>query len=95
MGARVLISETWYYTSALLGVRTADLSPLVQPGQELFPLMGLSGGRFCSMGGGAPLTSDGQLVAGVGVSGGTVAQDVGILESALHEAATPALAAAS
>jgi uncharacterized protein GlcG (DUF336 family) len=47
------------------------------------------------MGGGAPLTSDGQLVAGVGVSGGTVEQDVGILETALREAHTPALAAAS
>ena len=79
------ISERKAYTSALVGLRTADLSPLVQPGQELFPLMGLSGGRFCSMGGGAPLTSEGQLVAGVGVSGGTVEQDVAILESALRE----------
>jgi uncharacterized protein GlcG (DUF336 family) len=89
------LSERKAYTSALVGLRTAELSPLVQPGQELFPLMGLSGGRFCSMGGGAPLTSDGQLVAGVGVSGGTVEQDVGILETALREAHTPALAAAS
>jgi uncharacterized protein GlcG (DUF336 family) len=54
------LSERKAYTSALVGLRTADLSPLVQPGQELFPLMGLSGGRFCSMGGGAPLTSEGQ-----------------------------------
>ena len=89
------LSERKAYTSALVGLRTADLSPLVQPGQELFPLMGLSGGRFCSMGGGAPLTCDGQLVAGVGVSGGTVEQDVGILELALQESAIPALAAAS
>ena len=89
------LSERKAYTSALVGLRTADLSPLVQPGQELFPLMGLSGGRFCSMGGGAPLASDGQLVGGVGVSGGTVEQDVSILESALREGATPALAAAS
>jgi uncharacterized protein GlcG (DUF336 family) len=87
------LAERKAYTSALVGLRTADLSPLVQPGQELFPLMGLSGGRFCSMGGGAPLTSDGQLVAGVGV--GTVAQDVSILESALREAAKPVLAATS
>jgi uncharacterized protein GlcG (DUF336 family)/catechol 2,3-dioxygenase-like lactoylglutathione lyase family enzyme len=79
------ISERKAYTSALVGLRTADLSPLVQPGQDLFPLMGLSGGRFCSMGGGAPLTSDGQLVAGVGVSGGTVEQDGAILEAALRE----------
>jgi uncharacterized protein GlcG (DUF336 family) len=89
------LSERKAYTSALVGLRTANLSPLVQPGQELFPLMGLAGGRFCSMGGGAPLTSEGQLVAGVGVSGGSVAQDVAILESALREAGTPALAAAS
>src|SRR4029077_18269067 len=82
------LSERKAYTSALVGLRTADLSPLVQPGQELFLLMGLSGGRFCSMGGGAPLTSEGQLVAGVGVSGGSVAQDVDILESALRDFVT-------
>src|ERR1700728_5393481 len=89
------ISERKAYTSALVGQRTADLAPMVQPGQDLFPLMGLSGGRFCSMGGGAPLTSDGQLVAGVGVSGGTVEQDVAILESALREASAPVLVATS
>ena len=79
------ISERKAYTSALVGLRTADLSPLVQPGQALFPLMGLSDGRYCSMGGGAPLKSEGQMVAGVGVSGGTVEQDVAILELALGE----------
>jgi uncharacterized protein GlcG (DUF336 family) len=86
------LSERKAYTSALIGLRTADLFPLVQPGQELFPLMGLSEGRFCSMGGGAPLASAGQRVAGVGVSGGTVEQDVDILESALRDAVTLALA---
>ena len=89
------ISERKAYTSALVGLRTADLSSLVQPGQALFALMGLSEGRYCSMGGGAPLTSEGQMVAGVGVSGGTVEQDVAILESAFQEVRTPALAAAS
>jgi uncharacterized protein GlcG (DUF336 family) len=85
------LSERKAYTSALVGLRTADLFPLVQPGQELFPLMGLSGGRFCSMGGGAPLSSEGQLVAGVGVSGGSVEQDVNILESALRSEKPPRL----
>jgi uncharacterized protein GlcG (DUF336 family) len=87
------IAERKAYTSALVGLRTAELSPLVQPGQELFALIGLSGGRFCSMGGGAPLRSEGELVAGVGVSGGTVEQDVGILESALREPLRTALPA--
>jgi uncharacterized protein GlcG (DUF336 family) len=89
------ISERKAYTSALVGVRTADISPMVQPGQDLFALMGLSGGRFCSMGGGAPLSSDGELVAGVGVSGGSVGQDVAILEAALRGDVKPALAATS
>jgi len=82
------LSERKAYTSALVGLRTADIFPLVQPGQPLFPLMGVSGGRYCSMGGGAPLVVEGQLVAGVGVSGGTVEQDVDILESALRESVT-------
>src|SRR2546427_634636 len=80
------ISERKAYTSALVGMRTADLLPLVQPGQDLFPLMGLAGGRYCAMGGGAPLSRGGERVAGVGVSGGTVEQDVAILEAGLQDA---------
>ncbi len=80
------ISERKAYTSALVGMRTADLLPLVQPGQALFPLMALAGGRYCAMGGGAPLSREGERVAGVGVSGGTVEQDVAILEAALRDA---------
>jgi uncharacterized protein GlcG (DUF336 family) len=89
------LSERKAYTSALVGIRTDELSPRVQPGQELYALMGLSGGRFCAMGGGAPLIHEAQLVAGVGVSGGTVAQDINILDSALQETTPPAVSAAS
>jgi uncharacterized protein GlcG (DUF336 family) len=56
----------------------------VQPGQPLFPL--ISQGRYCAMGGGAPLISEGQVIAGVGVSRGTVEQNVAILEVRLREA---------
>ena len=78
------LSERKAYTSALVRMRTADLLPLVQPGQPLFPLMQLRG-SYCAMGGGAPLISGGQVIAGVGVSGGTVEQDVAILEAGLRE----------
>jgi uncharacterized protein GlcG (DUF336 family) len=77
------ISERKAYTSALVGVRTADLLALVQPGQPLYALPTVGGGRFCPMGGGVPLTDAGELVAGVGVSGGTAEQDVAIVEAAL------------
>ena len=78
------ISERKAYTSALVGVRTADLLGLVQPGQALYALPTVGGGRFCPMGGGIPLRDDnGQIFAGVGVSGGTAEQDVAIVEAAL------------
>src|SRR6202023_3124425 len=65
------ISERKAYTSALVGIRTADLVPLVQPGGELYPLLAVSGGRYSAMGGGVPLTNEGQGIAGGGVRGGT------------------------
>jgi uncharacterized protein GlcG (DUF336 family) len=77
------LSERKAYTSALVGMRTADILPLVQPGAPLFPLM--SQREYCAMGGGAPLFSEGQVIAGVGVSGGSVEQDVAILEAGIRE----------
>jgi uncharacterized protein GlcG (DUF336 family) len=86
------LSERKAYTSALVGMRTTDLLPLVQPGQDLFPLMTVAGGRYCAMGGGAPVMQEGERVAGVGVSGGTVDQDVAILEAGLRDADVPSFA---
>src|ERR1700722_19044140 len=53
------ISERKAYTSALVGMRTADLLEQVQPGRSLYVLPSVAGGRFCPMGGGVPLTNDG------------------------------------
>jgi uncharacterized protein GlcG (DUF336 family) len=77
------LSERKAYTSALVGIRTADLVPLVQPGAALYPLLAVSGGRYSAMGGGVPFTSEGQVIAGVGVSGGTTEQDIAIVEAAM------------
>jgi uncharacterized protein GlcG (DUF336 family) len=79
----VEIAERKAYTSALVRMRTADILPLVQPGQPLYALSTVSGGKYCAMGGGVPLTCEGDVVAGVGVSGGTVDEDVAIVEAAL------------
>ena len=82
------ISDRKAYTSALVGVRTLDLLALVQPGQSLYALPTVGGGRFCPMGGGVPLLDeDGRVFGGIGVSGGTAEQDVAIVEAALKPAA--------
>ncbi|MFI7420763.1 heme-binding protein [Nonomuraea sp. NPDC049684] len=71
------------YTAVALRTATADLARLVAPGGELF---GLTGERFVCLGGGIPLWADngeGERVAGgVGVSGGTISQDVACAEAA-------------
>jgi uncharacterized protein GlcG (DUF336 family) len=77
------LSERKAYTTVLVRMRTADILLLVQPGGSLFPLM--SQGRYCAMGGGAPLRSGGELVAGVGISGGSVEENVAILEAAIQD----------
>ena len=79
------IAERKAYTSALVQMRTADLVPLVQPGEELYPLLAVAGGRYCAIGGGVPLTSEGQVIAGVGVSGGTTEEDIAIVEAAMSD----------
>jgi uncharacterized protein GlcG (DUF336 family) len=77
------LAERKAYTSALIGIRTADLVPLVQPGADLYPLLAVSGGRYSAMGGGVPVTSAGEVIAGVGVSGGTTDEDIAIVEAAM------------
>ena len=49
----------------------------------LYPLLAVSGGRYSAMSGGVPLTSEDQVIAGIGVSGGTTEQDIAIVEAAM------------
>jgi uncharacterized protein GlcG (DUF336 family) len=76
------MSERKAYTAALLRMRTAELTPLVQPGQPLYTLTSTAGGRYVALGGGIPLEDNGVVVAGIGVSGGTSEEDVAIAEAA-------------
>jgi uncharacterized protein GlcG (DUF336 family) len=78
------ISERKAYTSALLRMRTEAMTPLVQPGQPLYTLTSVAGGRYVALGGGIPLLAGEEVVAGVGVSGGTTEQDITIVEAAFR-----------
>ncbi|MCL2377705.1 MAG: cob(I)yrinic acid a,c-diamide adenosyltransferase [Defluviitaleaceae bacterium] len=64
------------YTSAALKMPTADLSKLVQPGQQFYGLEAVGGGKILPIGGGIPLyNGEGRLIGAIGVSGGTAQQD--------------------
>lgn len=63
------------YTAVAHRCATADLAAASAPGGELTGLQSADGGRYVCFPGGTPLWSGGRVVGGVGVSGGTAAQD--------------------
>ncbi|MGB3353900.1 MAG: heme-binding protein [Mycobacterium sp.] len=67
-------------TSILMNAPTCDLMALVQPGAELYGLEQTSGGMVI-FGGGIPLTVDGVVIGAIGVSAGSVEQDVSVAEA--------------
>ena len=74
--ASVDISINKAYTSVALKMPTQNLASATQPGQSLYGLQTCNGGRIVIFGGGIPLKKDGVLAGAVGVSGGSVEEDV-------------------
>ena len=72
------------YTAVAHRCPTADLAAASAPGGELAGLASADGGRYVCFGGGLPLWSGERVVGGVGVSGGTAAQDVACAAAAAH-----------
>ena len=72
------------YTAVALKTATHELSAAIQPGADLFQLEASSGGKVVTFGGGYPLYRDGHLVGGLGISGGTVDQDMQIAQAAIQ-----------
>lgn len=70
------------FTAVAHRIATAELTALAAPGAELAGLAANGGGRYVVFGGGVPLWYAGRVVGGVGVSGGSVVQDVACAEAA-------------
>lgn len=71
------------FTAATAQARTADIAPKSLPGEAGFMIQNQHDGRFTTLGGGVPLVSQGSVVGALGISGGSVAQDVDIAEEAV------------
>lgn len=83
--ASIDISRNKAYTSAALDTATEDLSELTKPGQSLYGLQNTNDSRMVIFGGGYPLETDGEVVGAIGVSGGTVEQDIDVAQSGVNE----------
>ena len=67
------------YTVVALKMSTIDLKPLAQPGASLYGIQFTGGGKIVIFGGGDPLRdSKGNIIGGLGVSGGTEKQDTAL-----------------
>ncbi|OPX09464.1 heme-binding protein [Mycobacterium sp. AT1] len=78
--ASIDISTKKARTSILMNAPTAALMPLVQPGAELYGLEQLSGGLVI-FGGGMLLTDGDTVIGAIGVSAGSVEQDISVAEA--------------
>jgi uncharacterized protein GlcG (DUF336 family) len=54
-----------------------------QPGQEAFGIMNMHGGRFSIFVGGWPVEVDGEVVGGIGVSGGHTREDIACCQAGI------------
>lgn len=70
------------FTSAALKIGTHEVTPNIQPGESLYGLQLTNNCRIIPFGGGFPIMEDGQVVGAVGVSGGSVEEDMAIAKAA-------------
>jgi len=85
MDNALLISHTLAgqkaWTAAALKMPTHQLADEVQPGASLYGLQNEPG--ICCVGGGLPCWSDGALLGAIGISGGSVEEDIAIASATL------------
>src|SRR5208337_4623149 len=74
--ASIDISLNKAYTAVAVQLPTHELAPLAQPQQPLFGIHNADGGRIVIFGGGFPLKHGGEIIGGIGVSGGSVEEDI-------------------
>lgn len=72
------------FTAWALKSGTNELSEVVLPGQSLYGLNLTNNSRIITFGGGFPIVINGEIVGAVGVSGGTVEEDMAIAKAALN-----------
>ncbi|MDK2919262.1 MAG: hypothetical protein PWQ37_1995 [Candidatus Petromonas sp.] len=82
--ASIDISINKAYTAAAIRMPTHEVGKVTKPGTELYGLQWTNNCRIVTFGGGYPLRIGDRVVGGIGVSGGTVKQDMIIASHALR-----------
>jgi uncharacterized protein GlcG (DUF336 family) len=75
------VSQGKAYTACSVQMRTHDLAPHVQPGAPFYGFETSHRHPLVVFGGGVPVTRNGIVVGAVGVSGGSIDEDVSLAEA--------------
>ena len=78
------ISQNKAFTAVALKMPSADVKKLAQEGEELQGIAVREAGKIVEFGGGLPIyDKDGKQIGGIGVSGGSVAEDTSVAQAGL------------
>lgn len=69
------------YTASAAKKATHEYGAASQPGSPAYGINSAIGGRLMVVGGGLPITFEGEVVGGIGVSSGTPAQDTEVAQA--------------
>lgn len=72
----ITIAQDKAFTAAAARKATHEYNAACTPGSLVFGIHTAMGGRLCVVGGGLPVSVDGEVVGGIGVSSGTPEQDM-------------------
>lgn len=81
----ISLSVSKAYTSVALKMSSEKLSTMTIPGKPLYGLENSTDKNLCIIGGGIPIIINNKLIGAIGVSGGTVEEDIIIANFSLLE----------
>jgi len=83
--ASIDIAQNKAYSSVSLKLDTKTIHEVSQPGESLYGLGNTNDGRIITFGGGFPLKDDnGNVVGGIGVSGGSAEEDMEVARAGVE-----------
>ncbi|MDI3537339.1 MAG: hypothetical protein PWP16_1240 [Eubacteriaceae bacterium] len=81
--ASIDIATNKAYTAAALKGSTDQFADVAKEAGSLFGLASCDKGRMVVFGGGFPIIMDGEIIGGIGVSGGSVEEDMTVAKAGL------------
>jgi len=80
----ITISQDKAFTAAAARKATHEYNEVCVPGSLVFGIHTSMAGRLCVVGGGLPVSVDGEVVGGIGLSSGTPQQDMDCAQAGIE-----------